>query len=80
LYALTAVEMRFGAVLLLVLFPLAGYAAMQIWRERSVRTLAAVGLGVGVYIVSALTLSNWVREQAPVIRDARAAPGGPVAP
>ena len=80
MYAWTAVEMRFGAVLLLLLFPLAGYAAMQIWRERGVRTMAAVGLGVGVYIASAFMLSNWVREQSPLIRDARAPPGRPVAP
>jgi hypothetical protein len=73
MYAWTAVEMRFGAVLLLLLFPLAGYAAMRIWSERSVRTGAAVGLGVGAYVALAFVLSNWVGEQAPLIRDARAA-------
>ncbi len=80
MYAWTAVEMRFGAILLLLLFPLAGYAAVRLWSERSVRRMAVVGVGVSLYVVLALTLSNWVREQSPLIRDARAAPAGTVAP
>jgi len=80
MYAWTAVEMRFGAVLLLLLFPLAGYAILRLRAERRGRTLAAVGLAVGVYVISALVLSNWVREQSQLIRDARTAPAGNIAP
>ncbi len=80
MYAWTAVEMRFGAVLLLLLFPLAGYAALRLWSGRNGRVLTAVGVGIGVYVVAALMLSNWVREQSELIRDARAVSAGKVAP
>ena len=71
-YAWTAVEMRFGAVLLLVLFPMAGYAIVDIAR-RGARTRRAVALATGVYVVVALALSGWVREQSPLIRNASSA-------
>jgi hypothetical protein len=73
IYSWTAVEMRFGSVLLLMLFPLAGYAALRIVGARDVRTIAAAGLGLAMYVVLALTLSAWVRDQAELIRDARVA-------
>jgi hypothetical protein len=69
-YAWTAVEMRFGSVLLLMLFPFAGYAAVRVAAGRSGRTIAATALGVACYIVLALLLSSWVREQAVPIREA----------
>ena len=80
MYAWTAVEMRFGAVVLLILFPLSGYAATRLWSERRSRTLLAVGLGIGLYILAALLLSNWVREQSELIREARTAPAGNITP
>lgn len=67
-YALSAVEMRFGLVLLMVLFPLAGYALMRISVNRSVTTLSAVSAYLLCYIVGALLLSGWVRSQAVQIR------------
>jgi hypothetical protein len=81
LYAWTAVEMRFGSVLLLILFPLAAYALTRVMAARSLRMTAAVALGTAAYVVLALTLSAWVRDQAPLIREARALPppvGSPV--
>ena len=73
MYAWTAVEMRFGSVLLLVLFPFAGYATWCLVRERRPRTMLVTGVGVAVYVGLALLLSAWVREQSPLIRDAMAA-------
>ena len=73
MYAWTAVEMRYGSVLLLVLFPLAGYAATEAVRKRDVGAVIAAGIGLTVYVALALLLSHWVRDQAPLIRDAGAA-------
>ncbi len=70
-YAWTAVEMRFGSVLLLVLFPLAAYAALRIAASRSRRKTRLVAAGVAGYIVLALLLSEWVRDQSPLIRETR---------
>jgi hypothetical protein len=67
--AWTAVEMRYGAVLLLVLFPLAGYAVIEVGR-RDARVRRAVALGTAAYVALALTLSDWVRDQSPLIRNA----------
>ena len=67
-YAWTAVEMRFGATLLLVLFPFAGYAMIDVAR-RGPRMRRAVALATGVYVVLALVLSGWVRDQSPLIRN-----------
>jgi uncharacterized membrane protein YeaQ/YmgE (transglycosylase-associated protein family) len=69
-YALTAVEMRFGSVLLLVLFPFAGDAATRVAAGRNVGTIAATALGVTGYVVFALLLSSWVRDHSAPIRKA----------
>jgi hypothetical protein len=63
--------MRFGSVLLLVLFPLAAYAALRIAASRSRRKTRLVAAGVASYIVLALLLSEWVRDQSPLIRETR---------
>ena len=68
-YAWTAVEMRFGAMLLLVVFPLAGFAMTEVAVAR-MRVRAMVALGTTAYVVFALVLSGWVRDQAPAIRGA----------
>ena len=68
-YAWTAVEMRFGSVLLLVLFPLAGYAGMQVAAAGRVRTISTA-LAVALYVGFASMLSSWVRDQAPAIKSA----------
>ena len=70
LHAPTQIEMRFGLVLLLTLFPLAIYAAMRLLATGSARMMAAAGAGVAIYVVLALVLSGWVREQSPSIREA----------
>jgi hypothetical protein len=70
IYAWTAVEMRFGSTLLLVLFPLAGYGLLAAASAHSARTKAAVALGAAVYVALALALSSWVRDQSPLIREA----------
>jgi hypothetical protein len=70
-YAWTAVEMRFGSVLLLVLFPLAAYGALRIAASRSRGKTGLVAAGVAGYIVLALLLSEWVRDQSPLIRETR---------
>ena len=67
-HALTAVEMRFGLVLLLVLFPLAGYAAVRVAASNRIATKAATVAFVVGYTVAALLLSGWVRSQAAQIR------------
>jgi hypothetical protein len=69
-YSWTAVEMRFGSVLLLLLFPFAGYALARLAAERGPGMRAVAGVGVALYVALALALSSWVREQAPLIRDA----------
>ena len=73
-YAWTDVEMRFGSVLLLVLFPFAGYAAMRAATTRDARKRTAVVLGTAVYVVLALALSAWVRDQSVQIREAERSP------
>ena len=70
-YAWTAVEMRFGSVLLLVLFPLAAYGALRIAASRRRGKTRLVAAGVAGYIVLALILSEWVRDQSPLIRETR---------
>jgi hypothetical protein len=70
-YAWTAVEMRFGSVLLLVLFPLAGYAVMRVAASPGTRPRVAAALGAATYVVLALALSGWIRDQSPVIREGR---------
>jgi len=70
-YGWTAVEMRFGSVLLLVLFPLAGYATMRLAAVKSFGVKAGVLCGIAAYVVAAMLLSGWVRDQSPQIRDYR---------
>lgn len=76
----TAVEMRFGVVLLLALVPFAGYAAVNLGARRNRRLLVFAGLAVACYTVLALSLSSWVREQSPLIRAARSGRAGLSAP
>ncbi|MEP6943263.1 MAG: hypothetical protein ABI981_10025 [Betaproteobacteria bacterium] len=72
IYASTAVEMRYGAVLLMLLFPLAGFAAVELARPPAARFRRGAYVGVTVYVAAALVLSGWVREQSVLIREARA--------
>jgi hypothetical protein len=67
----TAVEMRFGFAVLLALFPLAGYAVVRLTFDRSRRALMAVAVGTAAYVVAALLLSHWVRDQSALIRAAQ---------
>jgi hypothetical protein len=76
MYAWTAVEMRFGAVLLLLLFPLAGFAAARLRAARSGRLAATFGVAIAAYVVAAFMLSHWVRAQSELIRDAQLRPAG----
>jgi hypothetical protein len=69
IHVLTAVEMRFGLGLLLVLMPLALHAARVLLK--SGRRPVSVGLAATAYVVMALALSDWVRQQAPLIREWR---------
>ena len=66
-YAWTAVEMRFGSVLLLILAPFACDAALRAgrthWRARLASTV-----GVAAYVMLALAVSDWVRAQCEAIR------------
>jgi hypothetical protein len=66
-HALTAVEMRFGLVPLMVLFPLAFEAVRRAWNAR---TLWPTAIYVVLYVTAALTLSHWVRSHLPAIGDA----------
>ncbi len=72
-YAWTAVEMRFGSVLLLVFFPLAGYAAMRLAVVNSFSVRGGVLFGIAAYVLVAMLLSGWVRDQSQQIREYRAA-------
>jgi hypothetical protein len=72
-YAWTAVEMRFGSVLLLVFFPLAGYAAMRLAVVNSFSVRGGVLFGIAAYVLVAMLLSGWVRDQSQQIREFRAA-------
>ena len=72
-YAWTAVEMRFGSVLLLVFFPLASYAAMRLAAVNSFSVRGGVLVGIAAYVLVAMLLSGWVRDQSQQIREYRAA-------
>jgi hypothetical protein len=63
-------EMRFGLGILLVAFPLAGYAVTRI---RTFRGRLRAGALVVAYVVAALFLSGWMRSQCAVIREAERA-------
>ena len=69
-HAWTAVEMRFGSVILLVLFPFAAFAVHEGLAAPRRPAVAAVALATALYVGAALALSGWVRDQAPQIRDA----------
>ena len=72
-YVTTAVEMRFGSILLLALGPAACYAAGRIVGAPRSRTRLLAIAGVAAYVAVALALSDWVRDQSPAIRAAVAA-------
>lgn len=68
LHAWAAVEMRFGALVLCVLFPAAGYTLYILARSTRVLRTIAIAVVVAAYVAGALRLSAWVRDQAPLIR------------
>jgi hypothetical protein len=63
----TAVEMRFGLALFCVLFPAAAYTLRSLAGSAGARTIAGTAIVVALYVVGALKLSAWVRDQSPVI-------------
>ncbi len=75
-HAWTAVEMRFGSVILLVLFPFAAFAVHEGLAAPRRPAVAIVALATALYVGAALALSGWVRDQAPQIRDAISAGSG----
>ena len=77
-YAWTAVEMRFGSVLLLILFPLAAYAALRVAAMRSIRGIGLAAAAVATYVALALLLSAWVRDQSELIREDRMSRAEPI--
>lgn len=66
----TAVEMRFGVVLLLALLPLAAAFVRECLAWRRPLVVAAAGGVIVVCVVTSLQVSAWVRAQSPLIRDA----------
>jgi hypothetical protein len=75
-HAWTAVEMRFGSVILLVLFPFAVFAVSEGLAAPRRPAVAAVALATVLYVGAALALSGWIRDQAPQIRNAISAGSG----
>ena len=67
-YVWTAVEMRFGTVLLLLLAPPAAHAVLRLASRRDPFQMFVWGVAVGAYVVLALQMSGWVRGQAEAIR------------
>lgn len=65
-YGATAVEMRFGLPLLLVLFPLAGFTIYAL-KGRAAKTKIQVLGAAATYMIAAMLLSEWVRGYAPQI-------------
>jgi hypothetical protein len=74
-YIWTAVEMRFGSVLLLVLVPPAIHAVLHIARSRNARSIVVCAVAVIAYAAFALQLSDWVRSQSEWIRQVQQASG-----
>ncbi len=66
-HATTAVEMRFGLPLLVLAGPLAAWAWLRL-RAMPRAAIVVASACVIAYAGAALTLSGWVREQAPSIR------------
>jgi hypothetical protein len=60
------------------LFPLAGLALIRLHADRNGRKIAFTAVGLTAYVASALWLSSWVRDQAPLIRAARLSGTGAV--
>jgi hypothetical protein len=69
LHATTLVEMRFGLPLLLLAAPVALVGLRQLVSPSSWRSLAMASAFVAVWVLGSLALSNWVRQQAPLIRE-----------
>ena len=67
IYAMTAVEMRFGLTLLLVLFPSAAYGFAHFTAVKNDRTRLALAGAITTYVTAALLLSTWIRSQSPQI-------------
>lgn len=65
-YAFTVVEARFGLPLIAFAAPLAALGAVSIARQR--QRWGAAAVAVCLYVVGALTLSEWIRDQSPTIR------------
>jgi hypothetical protein len=76
MHVTTLVEMRFGLPLLLIAGPAALLAIRDLAERRSWRPRAMAAAFVAVWVVAALLLSQWVRQQAPAIRDWEAARSG----
>jgi hypothetical protein len=68
LHATSAVEMRFGLPLLLLAGPAAIAAVREVARARA-KWLLPSAIAVLGYTAAALALSDWVRQQAPSIRE-----------
>ena len=73
LHATTAVEMRFGLPLLLLAGPAAVAAIFRLASRDAHRARMLAMATVSAYVIAALALSSWVREQAPSIRAWQAA-------
>jgi hypothetical protein len=66
IYAFTIVEARFGLPLIAFAAPLAAVGVLGlVSRPKGIIT---VSLALGLYVCGALTLSEWLRNQAPAIR------------
>ena len=77
LHATSAVEMRFGLPLLLLAGPAAIGAVRALADRTTTRWRSLVTTAVVLYVLGALALSDWVRQQAPSIRAWQTAHGSP---
>jgi hypothetical protein len=68
LHAVTLVEMRFGLPLLVLAGPMAAWMLVHMTTSEPARTRRFRVMAVTVWVVVALLLSHWVRQQAPSIR------------
>jgi hypothetical protein len=66
IYAFIVVEARFGLPLIAIAAPLSALGVVAIAKRP--RLAPAIGLVLGLYVVGALFLSEWIRDQAPTIR------------
>lgn len=74
-YAISAVESRFGLPMLVAIGPLAAIGLRQLAEARQ---RAVIVTACALYVFSALSLSEWMRDQAPFIRAHRAVTDGEV--